>query len=131
MALVSNLVGRARRALTVAGYDIPPAHLLVLAVYPSNCWPDVYDAPSTFDPERFSPARSEHERHHFGYAPHGAGPHRCLGEDFTTYLCSVFMLLLLRGYNWDLVDPTAELLRDRAVPEPRDGLRVRLEARSG
>jgi cytochrome P450 len=125
------LLGRARRALTVAGYDIPPAHLLVLAVYPSNCWPDVYDAPSTFDPERFSPARSEHERHRFGYAPHGAGPHRCLGEDFTTYLCSAFMLLLLRGYNWDLVDPAAELLRDRAVPEPRDGLRVRLEARSG
>jgi cytochrome P450 len=102
-----------------------------LAVHSSNCWPDVYDAPSTFDPERFSPGRREHERHRFGYAPHGAGPHRCLGEDFATYLCAVFTLLLLRGYHWDIVDPAAELVWNRTVPEPRDGLRVRLEALSG
>lgn len=125
------VLGRARRPLTVAGYDIPQAHLLILAVYESNRWPEMYDVPSTFDPERFSAAHGQHERHRFGYAPHGAGPHRCLGEDFTTYLCAVFALALLRGYDWELVDPAAELAWDRAVPEPRDGLRVRLHARSG
>jgi retinoid hydroxylase len=123
--------GRARRRFTQAGYDIPPGHLLLMAVHTSNQWPQVYEGSARFDPERFSPARAEHERHRFGYAPHGAGPHRCPGESFATYLCAVFTLLLLRGYRWELVSPETELRWDRAVPEPRDGLRVRLEPLSG
>jgi cytochrome P450 len=128
--LVPVVFGRARRQLTVAGYRIPQGQLLLMAVHASNRWHEVYDAPGSFDPERFSARRAEHERHRFAYAPHGAGPHRCPGEDFATCLCAIFAVVLLRAYRCELVSPAAELRWDRAVPEPRDGLRVRLEALS-
>jgi cytochrome P450 len=129
--LVPVVFGRARRPVMLGDYRIPQGQLLLMAAHASNRWPEVYDAPSSFDPERFSARRAEHERHRFAYAPHGAGPHRCPGEDFATCLCAIFALVLLRDYRWELVSPAAELRWDRAVPEPCDGLRVRLEALSG
>jgi cytochrome P450 len=129
--LVPVVFGRARRPLTHGGYRIPQGQLLLMAVHASNRWAEAYEAPASFDPERFSAGRAEHERHRFAYAPHGAGPHRCPGEDFATCLCAIFALVLLRAYRCEPVSPAAELRWDRAVPEPRDGLRVRLEALSG
>jgi cytochrome P450 len=125
--VVPVVCGRARRTFTCAGRRIPQGHLLLMAVHSSNRWPEVYDVPSRFDPKRFAPERAEHERRRFGFAPHGVGPHRCPGETFATQLCAVFVVALLRGYRWELVSPGTELRWDRSIPEPRDGLRVRLE----
>jgi fatty-acid peroxygenase len=66
------------------------------------------------------------------FIPQGAPPatgHRCLGLDYSTVLLLVFMSRLIRGYTWSL--PPQDLSPDpkRVPPEPREGLRVRLEPR--
>ena len=80
-----------------------------------------------FDPDRF--ARGEHRKHPMAFIPQGAEPptgHRCLGLDYATFLSVAFLVLLLRGYDWELPPQNLEYDWQKLPPEPRDGLRVRL-----
>jgi hypothetical protein len=45
-------------------------------------------------------------------------------------LVLAFMVELLRGYRWELPPQDLTLDRRRIPPEPRDGLRIKLRARS-
>jgi hypothetical protein len=66
------------------------------------------------------------------FIPQGAEPptgHRCLGFDYSTILTLSFLVLLVRGYTWELPPQNLEMSWKRLPPAPKDGLQVRLRAR--
>jgi fatty-acid peroxygenase len=98
----------------------------------TNLDPATYSEAERFDPDRFAPGRDEHRLHPHAYVPQGGGPptgHRCAGVDYSTVLMSVFLVALMRDYEWTL--PAQNLAYDWGLtpPEPADGLKAVLRRR--
>lgn len=128
--ILPAIFGEARRSFQYDGQTIPAGWRVGVAIRSTNLDAATWTDAGRFDPDRFAPDRAEQTRHPYAFAPQGAGPaettHRCAGLDYTTYVLTVFTILLLRGYTWDL--PPQNLALDWHIepPAPRDGLRVRL-----
>jgi cytochrome P450 len=130
--LVPLAFGRARRAFACGGYDVPEGWTVYLALHLNNHDPRVFQSPHTFDPDRFSGARAEDQQHPMAFIPQGAGPptgHQCLGLQYSTILVLAFVTQLVRNYTWTLPPQDLEPDPRKIPPEPRDGMRVRLEPR--
>jgi cytochrome P450 len=130
--LVPLAFGRARRAFSCGGYVVPEGWRVYLALSLRNADPAVWSEPERFDPGRFGPERAEHERHPLAFIPQGAGPltgHQCLGLEYSTVLTLVFLVLLVRDYEWDLPAQDLSYRWNTIPPEPRYGLRVRVRRR--
>lgn len=124
--IVPVVIGKARRAFVVDGFEIPAGWGVAAAVWHHDREAGSYSEPEQFDPERFG-ARAEHDAHPYAYAPQGAGPqdgHRCPGFDLTTIFMALFAARLVRGYTWEL--PAQDLTPNWGLvpPVPRDGLRA-------
>src|SRR6185295_1833007 len=72
--------------------------------------------PDAFEPERYSPARSEHKRPHV-YAPFGLGAHACLARGYSQTLATAIVGALVREIRLRL-QPADFRIRLRAVPCP-------------
>jgi retinoid hydroxylase len=130
--LVPLAFGRARRAFTCGGYDVPAGWTVYLALHLNNHDARVFRDPQTFDPDRFSDHRAEDNQHPMAFIPQGAEPptgHQCLGLTYSTLLVLAFMTRLIRGYTWSLPPQDLEPDARKVPPEPRDGLRVLLQRR--
>src|SRR6266705_5502413 len=130
--LVPLAFGRARRAFTCGGFEVPEGWTVYLALHLNNRDRAIYENPHEFDPDRFGPERAEHQKHPMAFIPQGTEPptgHRCLGLDYSTVLVLAFLTLLVRGYDWELPAQDLEYDWRKRPPEPRDGLRVTLTAR--
>ena len=130
--LVPLAFGRASRAFTCGRFGVPQGWTVYLALHLNNRDATIYKDPDLFDPDRFGPGRAEHQKHPMAFIPQGAGPptgHRCLGYDYSTFLALAFLVVALRGYDWDL--PSQDLRYDwkKLPPVPRSGLRVRMRAK--
>jgi cytochrome P450 len=128
--IVPLAFGRARRAFSCGAHTVPAGWTVYLALHLLNHDPRVFPDPDRFDADRFAPGRAEHERHPMAFIPQGAEPptgHRCLGLDYSTTLVLAFLATLLRRFTWSLPSQDLSLDPRRVPPEPRDGLRVRIE----
>ena len=129
--IVPIVIGKAKRAFVVDGFEIPAGWTVAAAVWHHDREAATYSDPERFDPDRFG-GRAEHAAHPYAYAPQGAGPpegHRCPGFDLTTIFMALFAARLVRGYTWDL--PEQNLTPNWALvpPAPRDGLRAVVRSR--
>lgn len=131
--VVPVIFGKAKRDFEFDGRSIPAGWMVLWAIVPSHVGQSHYSDPERFDPDRFSPARAEDKRHEHAFAPQGAGPvtgHRCPGLDYATFMMEIFAIALLRNYTWELPPQSFELIGSKTPPEPRDGLRARVAAKS-
>jgi cytochrome P450 len=71
----------ATRDTVVDGYRIERGRTLVVGIYALHRDPALWDAPETFDPDRFSAERSR-GRDRWQFLPFGAGPRSCIGDHF-------------------------------------------------
>ncbi|MES1245997.1 MAG: cytochrome P450 [Acidobacteriota bacterium] len=127
--IVPAVFGRAKTPFEIDRVTVPAGWMVMWAIVPSHTTHGLYSEPARFDPDRFSPERAEDRRHEHAYVPQGAGPatgHRCPGLDFASSLMSVFTVVLLRGYSWELPTQSFELDWSKTPPEPVDGLRARV-----
>jgi cytochrome P450 len=130
--VVQVFFGQARQDIAFAGHRIPRGWMVLWGIRSSHLRAEVYTAPETFDPERFSAARHEDTRHAHAFVPNGAGSatlgHKCAGYEFAPLLLQVFLVELLRGgFTWTF-SPGQDLSLDfsQVPPPPRDGLKTRL-----
>ncbi|WP_406568424.1 cytochrome P450 [Alterisphingorhabdus coralli] len=85
-------------------------------------WPD----PERFDPMRFTPEQVR-ERHKFAWVPFGGGAHMCLGLHFAYMQIKILMHEILTT-NRIVTEPGYDPdFQYWPIPQPRDGLKVRLE----
>jgi cytochrome P450 len=99
-------------------YRVPGQSNIVLCPYVTHRHPDFWDNPEGFDPDRFSPQRSE-GRHRMAYFPFAGGPRKCIGDSFAMMQLPIVVAMIVQRYQIDLV-PGAPV-----VPQPAISLRPR------
>ncbi len=112
------------------GYSIPQGWDVYYQIPETHQDGQIYTNPAQFDPDRFSPERSEDKQKIFSHIPFGGGIRECLGKEFARLEMKLFAALLVRDYAWELL-PGQNL--DRQVlpfSRPRDGLKVKFSRRS-
>lgn len=88
------IIRRARKRIEWNGSTIPEGWHVRLCVAESHRSPDAFEAPDTFDPDRFlkTPTRSR-------YAPFGFVPHLCPGEHLTRWIGRKLAVELARSHD--------------------------------
>ncbi|WDD90492.1 cytochrome P450 (plasmid) [Burkholderia sp. FERM BP-3421] len=86
----------------VGSYVAPPRTLVFNFTGLLGQDPDLWDHPQRFDPERFSSARAEHQRHRGQYLPFGHGVHTCVGAALANLEARVFWSIVLTRYRFSL-----------------------------
>ena len=120
----------ATRETRLGGSVVPAGTILLVSEYVLHHDPAVFPEPERFDPDRWTEhgrSTSPHARR--AYMPFGAGPTKCLGEQFATAEATLALASILARWTPELRDPKAALKPDtRLVLLPRR-LPVRLTAR--
>jgi cytochrome P450 len=86
----------------IGGYSIPAGSLVIMSpwvTHRSHVWPD----PEAFEPERFSPDRSD-GRPRFAYFPFGRGPRSCVGSEFAMMEAQLVLAMAAQRYRLSLAD---------------------------
>lgn len=110
-----------RRALTedrIDGFVIPAGADVMICPYTLHRHRDFWDAPDTFDPDRFDPGRTV-TRHRYAYIPFGAGPRFCVGNNLGMMEAVLVAAMVARRFSLGLA-PGYEV-----IPDPMLSLRVR------
>ncbi|MFL5297169.1 MAG: cytochrome P450 [Phenylobacterium sp.] len=88
----------------------------------------LWDAPETFDPDRFSPERSA-GRHRFAYMPFGGGPRICIGMGMAMQEMVLVLATLAQRFEPRLKTPQDIRLSAKITLAPEGGLKMWLERR--
>jgi cytochrome P450 len=109
----------------IGGYAIPAGAVVLLSPYVMHRHPRFWEAPTVFDPERFTPARSV-DRPRYAYFPFGGGPRRCLGEHFALQEAQLIVAMVAQTYRLQLVPGHPVIPQPMLALRPRHGVRVML-----
>ena len=110
------------RAFEFAGFEIPAHSMIVISPIHTHHMAEWWSYPLRFDPERFAPARAEHERHSHSWVPFGGGAHMCLGFRFAELQVKTVMHQLLLRYRWSVPQGYRMPVQQAPISKPRDGL---------
>jgi cytochrome P450 len=98
-----HTIGRAALADdTLAGRRIPKGSTILIAPWLLHRHVKLWENPGRFDPERFSPERSE-ARPRFSYMPFGGGKRICIGAAFALAEATILLATLAPRYSLRLV----------------------------
>lgn len=115
----------------IGGYTLPKGalvHAMSFTVHHDERW---YDAPETFDPDRFSPARIERIPPS-AYFPFGIGPRICIGNTFARMEMLLVAIALLRRFDLAPAPGQAEPAPYPGVSlRPVGGMRICCRPRAG
>jgi cytochrome P450 len=123
---VPALPRRALRDFEFKGHKIPAGTgvgINPLYTHRNEAW---WPEPMKFDPLRFTEENSR-GRHKYAWVPFGGGAHMCLGLHFAYMQAKVFFAQLLRDYRIVRVGTAGDDWKVWPIPQPRDGLPIRLE----
>lgn len=105
-------------------YVVPAGKMLCAAPVVSHRLGSVYEDPERFNPDRFAKGEAENP---FAYIPFGGGKNKCTGNAFGLLQLKVIVAVLLRQYDFSLVD-APETYKDNynaATVMPKGPVRVR------
>lgn len=85
------------------GYAVEPGTWIVLSPTVAHRMGTVFRDPDRFDPHRFGPGREEDKRD-YAYIPFGGGRHKCMGNAFALLQVKAILAILLRRFDFELVD---------------------------
>ena len=108
-----------------AGYRLPAGSRVNLNILFTHHMPEVWPEPEKFDPYRFTEEASR-RRHKFAFVPFGGGAHMCLGLHFAYMQAKCFAYHFLSTTNVSVAPGYKPDWKFWPIPQPRDGLRVRL-----
>lgn len=121
---------RTIRNVELAGVKIP-AHTMIYTVprfthYMEEYWTN----PFSFDPDRFSPERSEHKKHSFQFHPFGGGAHKCIGMHFSQMEYKCFLYKFLLKYDFEARHKKEPFMQSLPLPKPGDDMPILLIRRN-
>lgn len=102
----------------VGGYTVPRGWFTVLCPPITHRSPEVFPAPDSYDPERFSPSRDPGGKAAAMLLNLGGGAHRCLGARFADMEMKTVLGMLLRRYRLQLVNPHPEPDKRMGISRP-------------
>ncbi|MFO0694058.1 MAG: cytochrome P450 [Polyangiales bacterium] len=131
MRLYPPVWGFEREALEedeILGYRIPKGASVGVLTYALHRHPRFWPEPETFDPERFSPERSE-GRHRYAYLPFGGGPRICIGNGFALMEAQLLLAQIVQRYRLELDRAHPVEIEPLITLRPKHGIFTRLVAR--
>jgi cytochrome P450 len=108
------------------GYRIPAGAMVIVSPIHTHHMEEWWPEPLRWDPERFTPARAEDERHTHSWVPFGGGPHLCIGLRFAELQVKAVMHQMLRRYRWRVPADYRMPVQQAPISKPLDGLPVEL-----
>ena len=116
---------RAVRAFRFGGYDIPAGAIVGINPLYTHHMPDIWPDPERFDPLRFT-EEAVRARHRYAWVPFSGGAHMCIGLHFAVMQMKCMAYHLLTQCELSLAPGYAPQWRLWPIPQPKDGLPVRL-----
>jgi cytochrome P450 len=111
----------------ILGYRIPAGAFVMISPYVIHRHPDLWENPLAFDPDRFSPERSE-GRPRYAYFPFGGGPRQCIGRDMALVEAHLILAAIVGKCRLRLAsESTAVEPEALATLRPRGGLPMSVE----
>jgi cytochrome P450 len=111
----------------ILGYHIPAGAFVMISPYVIHRHPDLWENPLDFDPDRFSPERSE-GRPRYAYFPFGGGPRQCIGRDMALVEAHLILATIASRYRLRLASENIAVEPEAlATLRPRGGLPMRVE----
>lgn len=124
------LMRKVMQDFKVRDYTIKAGKFVCAAPAVTHRIPGLFPNPEQFDPERYSPERAE-DKNLYGWQAFGGGRHKCSGNAFALFQIKAIFCILLRRYEFELVD-APESYRDdytKMVVEPASPCRIRYRKR--
>ena len=124
------LIRKVMRDLHFKDYTIKAGKFVCTSPRVSHRIPEIFPDPEKFDPDRYSPERNEDEIP-FSWIAFGGGRHKCTGNAFAMFQLKAIFSILLRRYEFELIDPPESYVDDfeQMVVQPQDPCRVRYRKR--
>ncbi|MFH7024800.1 MAG: cytochrome P450 [Heteroscytonema crispum UTEX LB 1556] len=115
----------AQRDTVIEGQVIPRGTKVFWSMFAAGRDREVYPHPEEFLPERWLEKGKESSP--LPMIDFGSGSHRCLGEHLSMLEATVMLALLLRYFDWELVNGRSSLeqLQQNLLIYPSDGMPVR------
>ena len=121
LRLYPPVFGMQRRVLAddeIGGYAIPRGAQVLVSPFAMHRHPGFWPDPDVFDPDRFSPERSE-GRPRFAHFPFGGGPRQCIGSGFARMELQVILPAVIGALRFELAEDAD------TTPDPRMTFRPR------
>ena len=109
-------------------YRFEPGTWLVISPTVAHRIPTLFRDPDRFDPDRFAPPREEDKRD-YAYIPFGGGRHKCLGNAFAFLQVKAILAVLLRRYEFEMLDRNIGSNFHGLVVGPTEPCRMRYRRR--
>ncbi|HRD68305.1 MAG TPA: cytochrome P450 [Candidatus Competibacter sp.] len=112
----------------LGGFVIPRDSLVIMSPYVTHRHPEYWDAPESFDPDRFAPGQSANRPRHV-YFPFGGGSRICLGKHLAQMEMATIVARIINRFHLTLA-PGARVTPETAlILRPRLGLPMRVRHR--
>ncbi|KAL4429571.1 hypothetical protein ABPG77_008620 [Micractinium sp. CCAP 211/92] len=89
-------------------YVVPKNHIVACSPTFSHRLPHVFREPEQYQPDRFAPPREEDKPLPFSYLGFGGGRHGCMGQNFAYLQIKTIWSVLLRNFDFEMIDPVPE-----------------------
>jgi cytochrome P450 len=125
---IAALSRMSEQADTLAGVEVRPRSLVVIAPYVLHRHERLWDRPDVFDPSRFL-AEAKAKIARFAYLPFGAGPRTCIGSSFALQEATIVLATLVQRFDMQLL-PDADVWPVQKITlRPAHGLPMRITPR--
>lgn len=124
------LMRKVLQDFTVGDYLIKAGKFVCAAPAVTHRIDALFPNPEQFDPDRYSPDRAE-DRNLYAWQAFGGGRHKCSGNAFALFQIKAIFCILLRRYEFELVDAPDSYRDDytKMVVEPGSPCRIRYRRR--
>lgn len=112
----------------ISGVKVPKGANIMISPWVIHRHRLLWERPDVFDPERFSPERSQ-GRHRFAYLPFGGGPRVCIGMALAMTEAQLILAAMAQRFRLKLVSDQNIVLQHRITMRPRDGIKMILAPR--
>ena len=113
----------------LAGEQINPGTMVVIAPYVLHRHRALWTKPATFDPNRFL-GRARETIDRFSYLPFGVGPRICIGATFALQEASIVVAALMRRFTLEMVPGHTAWPTLKVTLRPRGGLPMLIRRRA-
>ena len=120
---------RSHQDEVMQGYRVPAGAYLMIMPYMLHRHRDFWPEPLRFDPERFSPKRTDN-RHSYCYIPFAAGPRTCIGAGMAMLEIQLVLARLLPLFRVRPVPDHPVVPLASVTYRPRFGIRATVEPRA-
>jgi cytochrome P450 len=86
----------------IDGYRVSPGDVIFPFFWGTHRHPAFWSDAETFDPDRFSPARSK-DRHSWSFIPFSGGPRTCIGNMFALVEASILVAQMLTRFDIEVL----------------------------